>query len=437
MIKRIFSLLSYDIWRFELEKLPRLKRTFLQILRVIALSFQDFYRDQCSLRASALTFFSLLSIVPTAAVAFGVAKGFGLDNRLEALLYEQLAGQETVAQRIVEFSQALLDNTRGGLIAGVGVLILLWSVLKLLGHIEQSFNVIWQAARGRTLIRKFGDYTAIMFVCPILLLVASSATVLIAGSVRQLVDNVDFLAHLGPAIILLLRLLPFVTIWTLFTFVYLILPNTKVHFTAAITGGIIAGSAYQLLQALLVNAQIGVSQYNAIYGSFAALPLFLLWLQLSWMIVLYGAEFAYAFQHSKAFEFKLVYQKTSLQLQCLMALRIVHYCIEKFIQVAPAPGETQIAQALRTPPYVITDLTERLVKASVLSRVKHRNKVGYQPAYDPEKLSVHSVIKALIEDGSSDLPSLNSEEFNKWRNIIEQLSKELQESTANRLLKSI
>ena len=414
-----------------------MRRMAVRSLRVVFLSLRDFFNDRCGLRASALTFFSLLSIVPTAAVAFGIAQGFGLDKRLEALLYEQLAGQEEVAQRIVEFSRSLLENTRGGLIAGIGVLILLWTVLKLLSHIEQAFNEIWQVPRGRTLIRKFADYIAIMFVCPILLLVASSTTVLVASRLEALVEQIDLLTHFGPAILLSLKLLPFVSVWILFTFVYLIMPNTKVRFLPAVGGGIIAGSAYQLLQELLVNAQIGVSQYNAIYGSFAALPLFLIWLQLSWIIVLLGAEFAYACQYASSFEFEPDYKNASLELRCLVALRIVHYCVQRFSAAATPPSEAEIAGAIAVPPRVIAELINRLMEAGVISRVKHHSGTGYQPGYDTGKLTVHSVISALIKQGSNSMPGSGSKDLDKLQKILSRFNNELLSSSANQLVKAV
>ena len=434
MFGRLVSFFQRDIWRIELKRLPRPKRLAVAALRVFTLSFQDFVRDKCSLRASALTFFSLLSVVPTAAVAFGIAQGFGVDKGLEALLYEQLSGQEEAAQRIVEFSRRLLENTRGGVVAGVGVLLLLWSVLKLLNNIEQAFNEIWRVPLGRSLGRRFADYAAIMFVCPILLLVASSATVLISSGVQSMVERVEFLSRIGPAVLMLLKLLPFVTVWVLFTFVYLIVPNTKVRFAAALGGGIIGGSAYQLLQALLLNAQLGVSQYNAIYGSFAALPFFLFWLQLSWMIVLFGAEFAYACQHASTLEFEPDCRAASLRVRCLTALRIVRCCIESFSKAAPPLTAAQIAQAAGAPPCMTTDLIRRLVNAAVLSEVKLGSQTGYQPACASERLTIYAVIEALVRNGSDDFPKLQSSEFTELSAALDSFGEELRGCAANRPL---
>ncbi|HOX15820.1 MAG TPA: YihY/virulence factor BrkB family protein [Smithellaceae bacterium] len=178
--KRLFGLINFiknDIWRIRHTNLPRGKSFFLSPLRVLILSIRGFDEDKCHLRASALTFYSLISIVPVAAMAFGIAKGFGFEKILEAQLRSRLSGQEEVLNKVIGFSHSLLDSTRGGLIAGVGLIVLFWAVIKVLGQIEGSMNDIWGIKEGRSFGRKFGDYLSLMLICPVLIILSSSVTI--------------------------------------------------------------------------------------------------------------------------------------------------------------------------------------------------------------------------------------------------------------------
>ena len=329
--------LKSDIWRLHAHKLDRRKLFYINPLRILLLAIRRFYDDKCDLRASALTFYTLLSIVPVVAMAFGVAKGFGLEKILEAQLLAKLEGQPEVADRLLGFARALLDNTKGGAIAGVGVAVLFWSVIKVLGNIESALNDIWGISKARAMGRKLADYLSVMMICPVLLIIASSVTLLVTTQITTMVEKLAFLGHAGGMIIFLLKLLPYTVIWFLFTFMYVFMPNTKVQLKSAICGGILAGTIYQLTQFAYIKFQVGVSGYGAIYGSFAALPLFLVWLQLSWLIVLFGAEVSFAHQNVAAYEFAADCASLSHRFKRTVALFITHHCVKAFVHAHSAP----------------------------------------------------------------------------------------------------
>jgi membrane protein len=286
--------LKADIWRVRADKLHPRKSFWITHLRILLLAVRRFYDDRCELRASALTFYTLLSIVPIVAMAFGVAKGFGIEKVLETQLLEKLEGQPDVAERILGFARTLLENTKGGAIAGVGVVVLFWTIIKVLGNIESSFNDIWGIKKPRTMGRKLTDYLSVVMIGPVLLIIASSATVLLTTRITSMVEQLSSLGYAAGVIIFLLKLFPYTVIWVLFTFMYVFMPNTKVRLKSGLWGGIVAGTVYQIAQYAYIKFQIGVSGYGAIYGSFAALPLFLVWLQLSWLIVLLARSFVCA-----------------------------------------------------------------------------------------------------------------------------------------------
>ncbi|MFA5618585.1 MAG: YihY/virulence factor BrkB family protein, partial [Syntrophorhabdaceae bacterium] len=215
---------------------------------MIILSIRGFDEDKCSLRASALTFYSLISIVPVFAMAFGIAKGFGFEKILEAQLRNKLTGQEEVLNNIILFSHSLLENTKGGLIAGIGIIVLFWAVIKVLGHIEDSLNDIWGVKEKRSLARKFSDYLSLMLICPVIIILSSGVTIFITTQITFTIQKISVLSALNPLIRSVLEILPCCLIWGLFTFIYIFMPNTKVRFTSGLLAGIVAGTIFQIVQ---------------------------------------------------------------------------------------------------------------------------------------------------------------------------------------------
>ncbi|MBW6487000.1 MAG: YihY/virulence factor BrkB family protein, partial [Syntrophobacterales bacterium] len=209
LFSRAIGFAQKDIWQIRLTELSPGKSFLINLLRVLILSLRGFDENKCQLRAAALTFYSLISIIPVAAMAFGIAKGFGFAKILETQLRDKLAGHEEVFNKIVQFSDSLLENTRGGLIAGLGLLVLFWAVIKVLGQIEEAFNDIWGIKEKRSLGRKLGDYLSIMLICPVLIILASSVTVFVTTQVTLILEKIAILGVFSPLIFLLLELLPF------------------------------------------------------------------------------------------------------------------------------------------------------------------------------------------------------------------------------------
>jgi membrane protein len=180
----IINFVKEDVWLLHEQKLPPFKAALIKSLKVAILSAQGFSRDLCPLRASALTLYSLLSIVPVIAMLFGIAKGFGFEKSLTERLTEQVPHQETTVIQLISFAQNLLDSTKGGVVAGIGIVVLFWTIISLIGNIEESFNYIWKIPRGRPLSRKFSDYLSLMLLAPIILIIANSISVVLSTSKR-------------------------------------------------------------------------------------------------------------------------------------------------------------------------------------------------------------------------------------------------------------
>lgn len=406
MLARITHFLKTDLWRMQPRDLSGGKSVLLRLLRILLLAFRGFLEDNCQLRASALTFYSLLSVVPLAAMGFGIAKGFGLEQNLEQLLIEKLEGQEEVLQWIIHFADALLANTKGGVIAGVGVLLLFWAVINLLNNIEKALNDIWHLKKGRSFARRVSNYLSLMLICPVLLIASSSLTVFITSQMTVITEKISVLGTISPLIFFLLKLSPFVVAWILFTFLFIVIPNTDVSIKSGISAGILTGTIFQIVQKAYIFFQIGVAKYNAIYGSFAALPLFLVWLQLSWLVVLFGAEVSFAADNEEEYDAEPEAEKPSAHFRRLLALRVAALCVKYFCEGKPPADAAAISNALGTPMRLVREALSDLVEAHVLSRVKNNDpsKEYYQPAQDSENLTIAKVVALLDKRGSGTIP---------------------------------
>mgnify|MGYP001067290619 CR=1 FL=1 len=425
------------LWQMNLEALPRWRSLMVRLLRAVMVAVAEFFKDQCMLRSSALTFYTLLSIVPLFAVLFGIAKGFDLERMLEKELMEHLAGQEQAMERILAFSQRLLENTKGGVMAGVGVVMMLWSAVKVLGNIESAFNAMWDIKKARSWWRKFSDYTALMIFSPILLIVAGSATVFIRTQIDALIARFAVADWLAPLVLAGFKLTPLILIWTLFTTLYLVMPNTRVSFKAALAGGVVGGSIFQLVQWAYIAFQVGVANFNAIYGSFAALPLFIVWVQTSWTLVLFGAELCYAFEHAGTYCGASGCPELTPGERKLLALRIARAVIQNFADGRRPPTIAQIALGLKMPARMVEPLVAELTQCGIFTETRSRKKKqpAFQPASDIHQLNIQKIIDAYEstagEQGGSPVRSEDARDLEK---ALQALSIAAAHSPANRLL---
>jgi membrane protein len=442
MISRILTFFKTGIWETRLKDLSPIEAFFFKYLRIILLAFRGFMRDHCQKTASVLTYYSLLNVVPVVAVAFAMAKGFGLEKLIEKQILQmadKANWQADITTQIISFSHKLLEQAKGGLIAGVGIILLLWAVISIMGKIEQSLNEIWEIKKSRTLIRKFSDYMAMMILGPVLLIISSGATVLVASQVKVIVNKIALLGVFSKVILLLLNLLPYASIWVLLTMLYLIMPNTKIPIRSAILGGITAGTIAQVVQWIYINFQIGVSKYGAIYGSFAALPLFLGMLQMIWMIVLFGAEIANANEHYETFGFHPDYSRLSVSSKKILILRIFHLLTKKFSLGEKPLSAHQIAHALEIPVRLVRQLLHELSDVGLVVETAKgvKSEVAFQPGRTIENITVKFALDEYEKCGITKIPDYPSEEAEKIFKHLKDISETIEKSPANVRLKEI
>jgi membrane protein len=435
LIKRINDI----IWHTPLSEISRGKTFIFKQLRIFLLAAKGFSNDKVSLRASALTFYSLLSVIPIAAIGFAIAKGFGLEANLKELIFQKFQSQEQVLTFLQTEAENAIKATQGGYIAGVGMIILFWSVMSLLNHIESSFNHIWQIKSSRPWMRKFTDYLTIMLIAPVFIILSSSITVFISTGLSEFISKAPILDFFKPVISFLFKFAPYIITWTTLTILFIIMPNAKVKFIPALVSGIIAGTILQGIQWLYIDLQFGITKLSAIYGSFAAIPLFIVWMQSSWIVVLLGAEISFANQNISRYEMESEalhisnYQKRSL------VLMIMHMIIRNFSLGEKPISAEYIAVNLKIPVRLARDILQDLSSANLVSII-HENEEKeslYQPAMDVNKLTVSFVFSRLDKRGVEQIMVIRNKDYEKIIAILEKFDRLVAKSDSNILIKDL
>ena len=412
MLNRTIDFLTTNIWKIEFDELPTHQRVLLRPLRVLVLAVRGFDEDRIQVRASALTFYSLLSMVPALAVAFGIAKGFDLRDALLGALAEVTQGQEDAFQQIVQWADNMLAETRGGIVAGVGVVFLLWAVVRLLSTIELSLNDIWGLPRGRAFGRRIVDYVAIILLAPILLTTSSALTTTVVSLVREFTRDRVLLdwAHglVGGG-------LPYAVSILFFGILYRFMPNTHVTFRAAFLGGVVAGLVYQVSQWGYIMFQQYVSDVNAIYGTFTAIPFFLVWLNLSWLVILFGAEIAYAVDNEETYAIDRDWADVSRHVHRLLALRFTEQIAKRFTDGGAPLTAADLGQEVELPTRLVRSILYDLVAAGVLIEIDRgrSEESAFQPARAVSGLTIKWVIDALDHVGQEPENSLRDADLER------------------------
>jgi membrane protein len=423
-------------------KLLNLKRNHpvasfvIRQIKTILITLRGFKEANIQLRASALTLYTIMSIVPVLAMVFGIAKGFGFEEYLKGLITEHLGDQQQILDMMLQFVDRYLGKINGGYITGIGFIILIWSVMQMLGNIESSFNKIWCVKKSRMLTRKFTDYISLLIIVPVFIILASSFTV---SQVEGVSKSIPFLSYLNPILKGFVNIISYTLIWFVFTLIYIVIPNTNVKFKPALIAGIIAGTMFQIVQWAYVNFQSYLSGYGVVYGTFAAIPLFLIWLETSWLIVLLGVEISYANQNADSYEHENDQLALSHYNRKIMALLIMTRITRSFVKGEPAINAVQIANQLDITPRLVREIIDDLVNANLLSEIMTEDvkEVAYQPSIDPNRITVNFLLGALDRKGNKPVFIKDPEELNELTRLVEAYYTHFMESPDNKLLKDI
>lgn len=376
---------------------PR-KNVWTSIVKTLNLTVRSFTDTGLQNKSMSLTYSTVLALVPALALLFAISRGFGFQDMVQNELYVYFPAQQKAISTATSFVDSYLQQSSQGLFVGIGIVMLLWTLISLLSNIEDAFNSIWGIKKARSLPQKVTDYIAICLMVPVLMICSSGASIFMSTIVQ---DNLN-LPFLTPVINNLLELAPLVMAWLAFTLSYFLIPNIKVSFKYAAIAGAVCAIAFQILQLLFVNGQIYVTKYNAIYGSFAFLPLLLIWLQLVWTITLAGAVLCYSSQNIFQFNFSNDISTISLDYKRQIAVVIMAITVKRFDDGRPPLTVTDFAANYHMPSRLITQLIDEMVMARLLSPVAVGEDIyAYQPATDPGKVTLGYVLGKLNSQGAN------------------------------------
>lgn len=407
-----------------------LRRKALRFIHGLVLVVRNFLEHNSLLRASALSFTTLLSIVPLLALAFAVLKGLGVQNSLEPLILRRFTvGSGEVVDKIITY----INNTKMGSVGAIGLVFLVVTVVSLLGNIEEAFNDIWGVEGHRSLYRRFSDYLSVVVSGPLLVLAAISITTSMQS--QSVVQWILQQSYVGDLLLLVFQVVPYLIIWIAFFSLYIFMPNTKVRLKSALFGGILAGTIWQLAQWGFIHFQVGVAKYNAIYGTLAALPVFMAWVYTSWVIVLFGVEVVAAHQSRKAFLHDLQPADLSYATREAMALVILLTVAGSFYREERPWTLERLANERHVPLRTARKLLTKLVASGYL--LVAEGKGTYYPARDLEHIRVSTLIRDLKHQGGV-IPFAESDQLGEMtRELILKLDRLTDEALADLTLKDL
>ena len=415
-IDAIIQFFQTDIWRINQDDVSPLKFLFLEIAKKLVLAVRFFTTKRVMQKASALTYSTLLAIVPITAVVFAIARGFGYNKYIEVWFRDAFESQPQVAEVIIGFVNSYLVHTKSGVFLGIGLIFMLYTVRMLLSNVEDSFNEIWQVKKPRSIFRTFTDYIAMFFLFPIIIVLTSGISIFMA----TIADSMPDFLLLGPAMRFLIDLLPYVLMSGMFIALYIFMPNTHVKPINAVVPGILAGFAMQGLQIFYIHSQMFLSSYNAIYGSFAALPLFMLWLQISWTICLFGAELCYTNQNLDYYDYDANTGEISHRYQILLNALLLSRICKRFANGQKPLTALELSKQTTIPIRIVNDLLFEQMKAGLIIEITADEKGEtscFMPAEDIKNLTLGVMIDRMESFGQwkidLDVSKLFSEQWGK------------------------
>lgn len=400
-IERVKKFITKDIWSFELYQKGPMRRAVANVVKVVVIAVRTFLDDKVMTKAAALTYSTLFAIVPILALIFAVARGFGFENIVTSLLQNGIIGENESLNAVMQFIDGYMQYVSSGAFIGIGLLFLLFSVYSLADGIEGNLNAIWHVKQSRGMGRKITDYFSLILLIPIGIICLSGLSVL-ASSILSRMQGFQLL---GGFVQFLVFALPYLVAGLIFTGFYIFMPNTKVKFKYAVIPGFIAGCLFQVLQQLYFSGQLALSSYNQIYGGFAALPLFLFWLNISWSIILFGCQLAYVSQNNDHFNYFKEPDKISRKHEDFYCLMVMSLICKRFNEHKPALTRKELADQLHIPlRYVVASL-DTLTDAKLLETVLKgdEREPAYVPATDTKQLTVVKVLAAINNSGYCDI----------------------------------
>ena len=412
LIRRFFV---RDIWRLDESVLPLGRRLGVELSRRLMITGEGFLQNNLTSYASALTYSCILAAVPVLAIIFAIARGFNFGNVIEEQLRSNLSISPDIADTLFGFIDSYLAHTHSGIFLGVGLLVLLYTVVMLTSNIETAFNTIWHVRSSRNIYRRTIDYVSVFLFLPILIVVTSGFSLFLITLTSLFADYVI----LSSTMEFVIKLTPMVLWCIAFVALYKLMPNTHVRWRSVLLPGLIVGAIFQLLQYIYIHYQIVLSSYNAIYGTFAALPMFMLWLNISWIIILTGAQLSYANQCVHEYAFTKDSQHISRCDHDSLCILLLHCIAHRFAEGMPAYTTHTLSRETRLPHSTVQGLLDELVTVGLLSETlddtgTHQH---YLPCQDIHRITIDKVIHHLDNNGLGRISLSWSQGNTDWNRI--------------------
>ncbi len=405
----------------------------VNVLRTLNLSVRSFMSRDIQTQACAMTYRTLLAIVPALALLLAIGRGFGFQSVLKDELFALFPAQHTPIRYALNFVESYLSQASEGIFVGAGILFLIWTLISLISNVENTFNLIWCQPESRSLWRKISDYTAMLLILPVIMICVSGLHILLSSTLAG-IFNFSFMTPVVSGIVEGASVL---MTWLFFTAMYILIPYTRVRFVNAFISGAIAGTGFLVLQWLFVTGTVYVARYNAIYGSFAFVPLLLLWLQLVWMVVLAGAVICYSSQNVFAYSLNQEVSTISPNYRDKATIALSAVMARRFVDGCPAVTARDMMEDYNLPAQLVTNITDRLCAAGILSRVMiddHKDEYGFQLAVDPSKFTVAELFRTNYGLGSHNFIPDFAVNFPKVDKIYSAMTEHMTELTGDILL---
>jgi len=418
----VLRFLRTDVWQ-DPEGAGRLRIFSYQVLRIFLLTINGLRDQLILLRASALSYSTLLAIVPLLAIAFSMMKGLGVHSHVQHLLVNYLtAEQEELTNRIIEY----ISNTDFKALGALGTGLLIFAVLMMLSNVERTFNDLWGVTRDRRIARKISDYISVLILGPLLMVI--STAMITSVSSHAVVQTLTRYEIFEQFFVLFNTILPHAGLWIAFTAMYILMPNTRVKFLPALIAGVVCGSLWELAFRVYTDFNIGVARYNTIYGTFAVLPIFIIWLYISWIIVLIGAQMSYAIQNLRSHQQEFKTYSVGEEQREEMAVNIMLKIVEQFHKGKPPMTAEALSKALSIPVRLVREISNRLTDKGLVREVDG-DEPRFQPSKNPDLISVLDICKA-IRNGGSDVWQVSEQALN---HALERLIEEKRTIETNQL----
>lgn len=415
------------LWERDLATMPAWQASGIRLLRIFQAVIRDLKGGLLTLRAMSLVYTTLLSLVPLLAVSFSVLKGFGVHNQIEPVLLKMLAPLGSQGVEITTYIIGFVDNIKVGVLGFLGLALLLYTVVSLIQKIERAFNFTWRITTYRNLAQRFSDYLSVIMVGPVLIFSAMGITAAVSNS--DILTSLTAIAPLGYLIAFIGKLLPYVLVITAFTFIYILVPNTRVKFKSALVGGIISGVLWETTGWLFASFIATSSNYTAVYSGFAILMIFMIWLYLSWLILLTGASIAFYHQNPQ----RVANRQQVLQMSCRLrektALMAMYKIAKSFHTDTPAWNHERLAIEIDIAAEALAMVIDSLLNAGLIT-MGGKDGLCYLPAHSLENISVKTVLDTVR--AAEETPYLSPKSLNSGA-VIEKLIEDLDAATLQTL----